>query len=205
MTDPPAALHALLREATGVAASGRHPHVRLDATIGTRSLQRAALEWREGRLVLAAWPGELKAEAQALYGTDRASRLTSLRGWHVTPRPHLGFYGASPPQRLYTTSALDVDAYVRSWREDVDRVHAYELGELRDVLWPWLVARGYASPRDAVRIPRFERLVGRRTIHLRPAVRVERPVAANADDVRAALAGLLVALDEPPLPVASPA
>jgi hypothetical protein len=65
-------------------------------------------------------------------------------------------------------------------------VHACELGELREVLWPWLVARGYASPPDAARLPR-------------------RAVEADPNRIREALARLLAALDEPPLPVASPA
>jgi hypothetical protein len=186
-----------------VAATGRHAHVRLDAAIGTHSLQRAALAERDGRLLLAVWPGELKGEARALYGTERADALLRLREWQLTPRPHLGFYGASPPQRLYTTTALDLAAYVRAWQEDLDRVHAYELGELRDVLWPWLVARGYASPEDARGLPRFERLAGRRAIHLRPAVRAERTVVREPRAIRDALAGLLAALDEPPLPIAS--
>ena len=163
--------------------------------------------------MLAVWPGELKAEARALYGTGRADALLRLAGaplpptetWRATPRPHLGFYGASPPQRLYTAPALGLRAYVRAWQEDLDRVHAYELGELRDLLWPWLVARGYASPPDAAQLPRFERLAGRRAIHLRPAIRLEHTVAADPKRIREALERLLQALDEPPLPVASPA
>jgi hypothetical protein len=107
------------------------------------------------------------------------------------------------PQRLYTTTALGPRGYVRAWQEDLDRVHAYDVSELRDLLWPWLVARGYASTRDARALPRFERLAGRRSIHLRPAIRAERPVAPEPPAIRAALAELLVALDEPPLPVAS--
>jgi hypothetical protein len=177
--------------------------VRLDAAVGARTLQRAALEERDGELVLAVWPGELKAEARALYGTARADALLSLRGWRATPRPHLGFYGASPPQRLYTTPALDLGAYVRGWQEDLDRVHAYELAQLRDILWPWLVARGYASPEDAPRLPRFERLAGRRAIHLRAAIRLERAVDRAPYAIRGVLAGLLDVLDEPPLPIAS--
>jgi hypothetical protein len=184
-----------------VPATGRHAHVRLDAAIGTRSLQRAALDERAGELVLAVWPGELKGEARALYGSGRAEALLGLRDWHLTPRPHLGFYGASPPQRLYTTTALDARAYVRGWQEDLDRVHAYELGELRDLLWPWLVGRRYASPGDAAGLPRFERLVGRRAIHLRPAIRAERAVAPDPAAIRTALAALLDALGEPSLPV----
>lgn len=184
-------------------ATGRQAHVRLDTAIGTRSLQRAALEERPGRLVLAVWPGELKGEARALYGGDRAAALLALSGWELTPRPHLGFYGASPPQRLYTTTALAPAAYVRAWQEDLDRVHAYELGELRDVLFPWLVARGYASPHDRDGLPRFERLAGRRAIHLRPAIRAVRSVTPEPRAIRTALGDLLAALDEPPLPIAS--
>jgi hypothetical protein len=181
--------------------------VRLDAAIDTRSLQRAALEERAGELVLAAWPGELKGEARALYGSDRAEALLALGGtggtgdWLLTPRPHLGFYGASPPQRLYTTTPLDAPVYVRGWQEDLDRVHAYDLGELRDVLWPWLLGRGYASPSDAAGLPRFERLAGRRAIHLRPAIRAERTVPPEPAAIRAALATLLDVLGEPSLPV----
>jgi hypothetical protein len=153
--------------------------------------------------VLAVWPGELKGEATALYGSERADALLALRDWRLTPRPHLGFYGASPPQRLYTTTALEPRAYVRSWQEDLDRVHAYALAELREVLWPWLVARRYASADDAAGLPRFERLAGRRAIHLRPAIRAELTVARDPATIRTELAALLDALGEPPLPIAS--
>jgi hypothetical protein len=210
---------SLLEEATGLPAAGsRNVHVRLDGAVGARSLQRAGLELWGERLALAVWPGELKSQAHAFYGTRRARALLDLvatAGWRAEPRPHLGFYGASPPQRLYLTPRLALADYVAAWSgPDLERVHAYDRPEVGRDLLPWLVARGHASPADRDGLARFERLLGRRTAHLRPAVRAwwEWPLAA-ADEldgrgalaaaVRERLAALLEELDEPPLPVAS--
>ena len=217
-------LHALLQEATGLPASGRlHAHVRLDAELGARSLQRAGLELWGDTLVLAVWPGELKQQARELYGTDRAARLLDLvaagasgtSGWRAEPRPHLGFYGASRGQRLHLTTTRTLPEYVAGWSEDLGRIHAYPPAALRGDVWPWLVDRGYAAPADADGLPRFERLLGRRQLHIRPAIRVLRewpPADADRLDERgelpaaigAALCELLDALDEPD-PVASAA
>lgn len=211
---------SLLEEATGLPAGGaRHVHVRLDGAIGTRSLQRAGLELWGERLALAVWPGELKAQAHAFFGTPRARALLDLvattGGWHAEPRPHLGFYGASPPQRLYLTPRLGLRDYVAAWSgDDLARVRAYERADLRRELVPWLVERGHASDADRAGLPRFERLLGRRQAHLRPAVRAWREWqldhAEDLDErgelvgaVRSALVTVLERLDEPPLPVAS--
>jgi hypothetical protein len=210
---------SLLEEATGLpVSSARHPHVRLDTAIGARSLQRVGLEPSDERVTLAIWPGELKAQAHAFYGTPRARALLELVAtgdWHAEPRPHLGFYGASPPQRLYLTPRIGLEDYVAAWSgEDLERVHAYERPAVRRELLPWLVERGHGSPADLDELPRFERLLGRRAAHLRPAVRAYTQwpldLAEDLDErgelvaaVRTALATLLERLDEPPLPVAS--
>jgi hypothetical protein len=154
--------------------------------------------------VVALWPGELKGEALALYGSaERTQALLALRGFALVPRPHLGFYGASPPQRLYTTTSLTPAGYLAAWRDDLDRVHAYRREQLRGELWAWLTGRGHASDEDAAALPRFERLAGRRSIHLRPAIRVERRVDPDPRAIGAAIARVLDALGEPPLPIAS--
>ena len=215
----PERIASLLEEATGLRVTGRHAHVRLDDATGAASLQRAALGSSEhDTLTLAVWPGELKAQAQAFYAGDRAARLLELVAdspWTAEPRPHLGFYGASPPQRLYLTPRLALDAYVEAWSSgDLDRVHYYPRARVRGELLPWLVERGHASPGDLDGLPRFEYLLGRRDAHLRPAVRARREWSLDeaedldeADELAAAirdeLALLLEHLDEPPLPVAS--
>jgi hypothetical protein len=126
-------------------------------------------------LVLAVWPGELQDQARNLYGSDRAAALLRFAEettrWFAKPRPHLAFHTSAPRQRVYLTPTIGLDEYVQQWSGgDLEHVHAYSLAELRDDLWPWLLARGYASPADAHELPRFERSLGRRAVHLRPGV-----------------------------------
>lgn len=209
-------LHAVLEKATGIAPEARRrAYVMLDEAIGTTTLQRAGLELWGDSLVLAVWPGELKDQARALYSTGRAAGLldfvASSDDVEVAASPHLAFRLSDRRQRVYLTPTIDVTEYVRSWAdENLDRV-AYPPSSLHDELWPWLLERGYASPADAEELPRFERALGRRAIHLRPGLRVWRrwPLEAAEDldergalidQVRTTLTRVLAALGEPALP-----
>ena len=211
-----AALAAILAEATGLPiASRKYPHVRLDRELGAATVQRAGLEARDGRVMLAVWPGELKDQALALYRGTRAVaavREASAAGWLVEPRPHLGFFMASRGQRLHLTSRVDSPTYARQWSEgDVGRVGGWRPERLRPDLWPWLLERGYASPGDEAGLDRFIRLAGRRGPHLRPAMRFAREWGAVeamdldragslAPEVCRRVDEVLEALGEPPLP-----
>jgi hypothetical protein len=190
-------LRSLLREATGIQPERVGlVHVRLDTALGTSSLQRAALEIDDHRLMLHLWPGELKPQAQALYGAGRAERLAELDEragpWRVEPQPLLGFRNAPQRTRVYLTCALDAATYARRWQgEDFARVGAHHRDTVPGDLWPWLLQRGYASPADAERLERFMHSLGRRALHLRPSIHISRTwsfeEAESLDD-----AGLLV-------------
>lgn len=215
-------LRSLLR-----AASGLEPeriglaHVRLDTTLGAGSVQRAALDFDErDRLMVHAWPGELKPQAKRLYrgGDVRAERLCALGarpGWHVEPQPILAFRSAPRRARLYLTCRLDALSYAERWRdEDWPYAGAHPPDTIRSELWPWLLRRGYASPQDTARLDQFLRTLGRRRAHLRPSLHVARSwswrTAERLEDegrlvgeIRAALATILQALGEPELPSAN--
>jgi hypothetical protein len=133
-------------------------------------------------------------------------------GWSGRPAPQLAFRFATVPQRIYLTSRLTLEHYVRQWVEDdLEHVHSYARGELGRELMPWLIERGYASSWDVAELPRFEQSLGARSAHLRPglALRCAWPLG-DAEDldrrgelapaIRTALGALLDALDEPPLP-----
>jgi hypothetical protein len=176
-------LRSLLREATAIQPERVGlVHVRLDTGVGTKALQRAALEIDDRALTLHLWPGELKPQAQALYrsGTGRAERLAELDEgadgpWRVAPQPLLGFRSAPQRVRVYLTCTLDAATYARRWQdEDWGYVGAHHRDKILPELWPWLLARGYASPADEEPLERFMQTLGRRALHLRPSLHVSR-------------------------------
>ena len=72
-------LRSLLREATGLQPERVGlAHVRLDTALGVISMQRAALDLDGDELILHFWPGELKRQAEHLYGAGHAERLPEL-------------------------------------------------------------------------------------------------------------------------------
>ncbi len=72
-------LRSLLREATGLQPERIGlAHVRLDSALGVISMQRAALDLDGQELILHFWPGELKRQAEHLYGAGHAERLVEL-------------------------------------------------------------------------------------------------------------------------------
>ncbi len=173
-------LRSLLREATGLQPERIGlAHVRLDTSLGVVSLQRAALDFDGQELVLHMWPGELKRQAEHLYGAGHAERLAELEvdsgPWHVEPQPQLGFRNAPARTRVYLTCRLDAPTYIRRWQgEDWAQVGAHNPDTIPTELWPWLLRRRYASARDRTRLESFLRTLGRRAAHLRPSLHVWR-------------------------------
>jgi hypothetical protein len=211
---------ALLREATGItdAEPERHPligaMVMLDKAIGTKSTQRISLRRQAEGLVLCTWPAELKPRAEALYRTGRAQRLMDFvaehpKAWQARPNVHLAFQHAPVPQRLYLHCHLQITEYIHRWSgNDFARIGAHHYNDIRENLWPWLRQRQYAGPEDDQQLDAFLKRLGRRDVHLRPGIEVQRiwpwPHAVDLDErgalvseVRAAVAELLTALDEP--------
>lgn len=208
-------LSELAREVTGLAAEPGG-HVLLDG-IGVRSTQRLALGDVGGGVVAFTWPGELVPQARHLYDSGRAERLLGVAreaGWEVDARPHLAFRNSQPRQRLYTNPTIEIDEYVRRWAgPDGRRVGAHDASTIRNGLWPWLIARGYASVEDEQELAPFLSRLGKRPAHLRPGLRLlrrwERDEVATlrgrrrlAEEIRAAVNRLLRAVDDPPLPAA---
>jgi hypothetical protein len=212
-------LRSLLREATGLQPERIGlAHVRLDTTIGTVSLQRAALDFDGRELLLHMWPGELKRQAEHLYTAGHAERLAELSDgpWRVEPQPQLGFRNAPARTRVYLTCRLDALTYVRRWQgEDFKRVGAHDPDTILEELWPWLLRRRYASARDRKRLESFLRTLGRRRAHLRPSIHVQRSWSFEeatrlddegllADEVRDAINRVLTLLEEPAVAVPPP-
>jgi hypothetical protein len=219
-------LMALLREATGLAEvepERRPPFgaaVMLDAAIKTKSTQRISLHQQDGSLTLCTWPAELKPQAEALYRTGRAQRLTDFVAehpgtWQARPTVHLAFRTASPGQRLYLHCHLEISDYIHRWSgKDFAQIRAHHFHDIRETLWPWLRRRHYADPEDDQQLDAFLSRLGHRDAHLRPGIELRRtwPWAhavdlderrALATEIRTAVAELLTALDEPPLPACS--
>ena len=208
-------LRSLLREATSIQPERVGlVHVRLDTGLGTKSLQRAALEIDDRALTLHLWPGELKPQAQTLYSAGRAERVAELDEgaggpWRVAPQPLLGFRNAPKRVRVYLTCTLDAATYARRWQgEDWVHVGAHHRDKILPELWPWLLQRGYASPQDEERLERFMQTLGRRALHLRPALHISRTWSfAEAEaldeagllvgEIHAAINRVLAVLDEP--------
>ena len=63
-----------------------------------------------------------RAQAQALYRTGRAQRLTEFLAdhpgtWQARLNVHLAFRNAPVAQRLYLTCHLEISEYIRNWDE----------------------------------------------------------------------------------------
>ena len=184
--EPP--LEWALREAVGIGEvkpRRREPTgAEVVMTPGWESSQRLALGHSGDRLVLRTWPAELKAQAQAFYGADRAGRLLALTeasDWGAIPLPHLAYKGSRPQDRFYFRCPVPLDRYLAFWQEtrNLAQVGAHRLPSIEADLWPWLCENGIGDPDDpdaAIELTRFiERLARRRAeAHLRPSVQVTR-------------------------------
>jgi hypothetical protein len=214
-------LAGLLRDATGIddVSSEDRPEadasvmVRIEA-IGSQSTERLSLWWRPGGLALGTWPAELKGQAKATYRTGRAQRIVDFAAgnpasWQIRPNVYLAYRFAAVRQRVYLTCNLGLEEYVRGWLgEDFDYVRGHHRDEVRPILWPWLLERGYASAADDTLLPGFLDRLGKRDAHLRPGIGLQRSwnptETANLDEsnalageVRAAVTEVLDVLDEP--------
>lgn len=204
----------VLEEISGLRPERGGLHVLLEPA-GIRSTQRLAVSGYGGGLIAALWPGELKAQAEYLYGRDVASPMVAValeRGWAAEGSPHLAFRNSAPRQRLYMKPNIDAAEYVRRWEAgDLRRVGQYTRAEVERSLWPWLKERGYAGDGDDRVLDEFlNRHLGRRPAYLRPGLRLKgrwsepdrdggsrgRLVEAVRRDVNA----MLAAAGEPPLP-----
>jgi hypothetical protein len=210
-------LMALLREATGIddAEPERHPPVGGAVMLAaTKSTQRISLQQHADGLALFTWPAELKPQAEALYRTGRAQRLADFvaehpRVWRARPNVHLAFRNASAAQRLYLHCHLEITDFICRWSgDDFAQIRSHHPGRIREGLWPWLREREYAGPEDDEQLDAFLERLGRRDAHLRPGIEVRRlwpwthavdldERGALGGEVRAAVAELLTALNEP--------
>jgi hypothetical protein len=180
----------------------------------SKTTQRIALMQDGDALALCTWLAELKPQAQALYQTGRARRLTEfLAGhsgtWQARPNVHLAFRNAPVAQRLYLSCHLEISEYIRNWvGGDYAKIGACRYDRIRESLWPWLRERQYAAAEDDQRLEVFLNRLGHRDAHLRPSIRLCRtwpwPHACELDqqgtlvtDIRAAVKELLEHLDEP--------
>ena len=182
--EPP--LEWALREAVGVGEVKPRRREPIGAetmmTPGWQSSQRVALGYSGEQLVLRTWPAELKAQAQAFYGSARVKfllELTATTAWEADPLPHLAYNGSRPQDRFYFRCPLPLERYVSFWQrsENLGQVGAHPLEAIESDLWPWLCQNGLGDPDDpeqVVELGRFvERLARRRAeAHLRPSVEV---------------------------------
>jgi hypothetical protein len=174
----------MLRSATGSDEVRRRAEPPVGAEVvmrDWRSAQRIALGERDGQLVLCAWPGELRSQARAFYGSDRAERVRALierePAWIAVPRPHLAFNGARRADRFYFACPLPAAEYLARWSrpEDLKAAGGHAPESVEGELWPWLCDRGYADPEDPAAeagLLRFMSALKRRRsqAHLRPGI-----------------------------------
>ena len=76
--------------------------------------------------------------------------------------------------------------------EDFAYVGGHQRGQVRPVLWPWLLERGYAGAADESQLAGFLDRMGKRDAHLRPSIGLQRTwsrVDAAGLDRRGILAG----------------
>jgi hypothetical protein len=98
-------------------------------------VQRLALSAYGGGLVAALWPGELKDQAQALYGKQLGTKVVAAaleRGWSAEGSPHLAFRNSPAGQRLYMKPEVGALEYSRRWeQDDLEKVGAHDRNSVR--------------------------------------------------------------------------
>jgi hypothetical protein len=206
---------SLLAEISGIQPEPAGVHVLLDEH-GVTSTQRLAISGFGGGLVAALWPGELKVQAEYLYGQKLGTKIVSAaleRGWSADGSPHLAFRNSAPAQRLYMKPKVGAAEYARRWEDgDLREVGAHSRGEVARKLWPWLKQRGYAADTDDATLRQFfDEQLGKRPAFLRPGLRLRRHWDQAAVDraggfrglvemIRRDVNGILAAANEPSLP-----
>src|SRR5438067_1153719 len=91
-------LPELLRDVSGIEPESASLHVLLEDH-GVVSAQRLALSGYGGGVVVALWPGELKSQAEYLYGNQLGRRMVAAaleRGWKAEGSPQLAFRNSAP-------------------------------------------------------------------------------------------------------------
>jgi hypothetical protein len=210
----------LLWTILGAATGSDELRARPDPPTGVEALmstwvttQRIALGERDGALVLCAWPGELKAQAGALYGTSVGREIVELvensDEWVAEPLPHLAFNNARRQDRFYFRCSLPLAEYVARWSrpEDLSEVRAHPIDSVHSRLWPWLCDRGYADPNDDESGPGLDRFLDvlkrrRSNAHIRPSLFLRRRCSAPDEkglrtEVTAGVGDLAIVLQEP--------
>lgn len=163
------------------------------------SAQRIALGDREGELVLCVWPGELRAQARAFYGSDRAARVAALierdPAWLAVPRPHLAYNGAPRAARFYFHCPLSGLEYLARWSrpEDLEKAGGHAPESVPGDLWPWLCGQGYADQGDPEADAQLERFMAslrrrRSQAHLRPSLELRHRCDSLAEGGAAGIA-----------------
>jgi hypothetical protein len=206
---------SLLAEISGIKPEPAGVHVLLDEH-GVTSTQRLAISGFGGGLVAALWPGELKVQAEYLYGQKLGTRIVFAaleRGWSAAGSPHLAFRNSAPTQRLYMTPSIGAEEYARRWEDgDLREVGAHSRGDVARKLWPWLKQRGYVDAADDNTLRQFfDEHLGRRPAFLRPGLRLRHRWDRDAVDqaggfrglvdvIRRDVNGILAAANEPSLP-----
>jgi hypothetical protein len=193
--------------------------VSVDTAIRAKSLQRIALEIREQRITVDAWPGQTKPQATQLYAAGRAQRAVDQltdTGWDVKADVHLTFW----PNRgidsiLWCRPSLPFREYTsRLAGPDKDLFDAQPRSRFVDELWPRLVREGYAAGGTDLDRDRFlAKLKGRQSLRVVCGLgvfygwRYEDAVEMDGEGsrelipaVRERIQELLAALEEPPLP-----
>jgi hypothetical protein len=206
---------SLLAKISGIQPEAAGVHVLLDKH-GVASTQRLAISGFDGGLVAALWPGELKVQAEYLYGKKLGTRIVATaleRGWSAEGSPHLAFRNSAAANRLYMRPTVGAEAYAARWEAgDLREVGAHSRSEVARKLWPWLKQRGYVdSDDDATLRLWFDSQLGKRPALLRPGLRLKRCWKIEAVDNAGGFGGLaqavrddvnaiLGAADEPSLP-----
>lgn len=207
-------LKNILSEVTGKEATqhAARATVRVPAE-RIKAIQRIDLYAETDQLVLAMWPGELKAQAQHLYGSpervEALLRVTEMDEWSLKPCFNVAYRNANYHARWYTTPSMDGATYAKGWTRDLENAGGWRRERLENgELWAWLLDRGYAVEEDR---PGLNRLLETRVqdFHARPTLEIRRSwswaEAVEADDgegrlideIGEAITAVLAAVDQP--------
>jgi hypothetical protein len=188
--------------------------VMVDKAIGTVTTQRLSLRAQTQGLALCTWPAELKRQAEAMYQAGRVARLVKFlaedqQPWQARPNVHLAYRSAPAHHRLYLKHRCETTEYLHRWLgDDFAHVGAHPRDCIWNDLWPWLLRRDYADLSDEQCLTDFLARLGNRPALLRPGIALKRlwPWEQAEElnrhghlvsEIRAAIADVLTALDEP--------
>jgi hypothetical protein len=172
------------------------------------------MQHQQNRLVLSAWPGFKKNEAQNLYSEPELLKSltdvndTALRSAHVDVYPIFSVTNYVPRADQWFKTEFDgTDDYIRFWRENTDAIRRRGADELKG-LFDWLVQHRLANREKDW--PEYEEtFISRRLsmVDIHPALEIDAiwsladATALDSkgqlvDEVRAAMNAVLEALGE---------